>query len=102
MSFDIFSVPQMHCQKIEKNSDVPDDKEIRGYDGNGRAKYRVMKNVSFCVKPNSQVSAWSSPIYMLHSFPPDGALPEGSLKHHLFKRSTHKGLPLKQTDDELK
>ncbi len=76
-----FSVPQIYCQKIEKNYEVTDDKEIRGYDGNGRANYRVMKNVSFCVKLHSQISKGSPPIYMLHAFPSDGALPGGTTKH---------------------
>ena len=91
----------MYCFLIEKNDDVPDGSEIRGLDGNGTANYRVMKNVCVRAKPNAQVAQWSAPIYLVHSLPPDGALPGGTPKHHLFKRSTCKGRTLVQSSAEL-
>ena len=93
-----FVVSQMYCFRIEK---------IEGFVGEIRAPkktetdYWVMEHVSVLAKPNSQVGDWSPPLYLLHGLPVNGALPDGTKKHHLFKKKMCKGNPLVQTPAEL-
>ena len=63
--------------------------------------YWVMQNVCVRAKHNSQVGEWSQPVYVIHTLPADGALPEGTAKNHVFKKSTCKGNILKQTRADL-
>ena len=90
---------QLHCFIIELTECAG---EIRAPQGNGLDNFLVMKKASVRSKPNSQVGDWSPPIYLVHSFPAEGSLPEGTLKHHLFKRRTCKGAVLEQSAADLK
>ena len=88
----------MFCFRIEKNESVVG--EIRA-PIKSSGDYWVMQNVCVRAKPNSQVGEWSHRIYLIHTYPANGALPDGTKKHHLFKRKLCKGNVLVQSAGEL-
>ena len=86
----------MHVFRFEKDES---GKEIRApRKGN---ECWTMQPAYVRAKPNSQVSEWSPPIWLVHTLPEDGHLPQATTKTHLFKQKKQKGKDLVQSPAEL-